>query len=151
MCYLYNIHVCTQAAVWFTCVQHQPCIQAFSNLWNGQRCVVFTLRPLFPLDANLRGLQSTDYTEWPRRKRQYSGRSQYRSLKAKKKKMYVYVCPIPNGFRDRALSLYAVGTSNTPCPHMNCKVHCCWRWNCRKCVILGKLYQLCHLNNKYRY
>jgi hypothetical protein len=25
------------------------------------------------------------------------------------------------------------------------------RWNFRKCVTLGKLYQLCHLNNKYRH
>ena len=42
-------------------------------------------------------------------------------------------------------------TSNTPCPHTSCKVHWCWRWNFRKCVVLGKLYQLCHLNNKYLY
>jgi hypothetical protein len=33
------------------------------------------------------------------------------------------------------------------CLHMRCKVH--WsRQNFRKCIILGKLYQLCHLNNK---
>jgi hypothetical protein len=35
--------------------------------------------------------------------------------------MYVYTCLIPNGFRDRAISLwstlYTVETSNTPCPH----------------------------------
>jgi hypothetical protein len=30
-------------------------------------------------------------------------------------------------------------------------VNWCWRWNFRKCITLGKLYQLCHLNNKYRY
>jgi hypothetical protein len=48
-------------------------------------------------------------------------------------------------------TLYTVQTSNTPCPHTSCKVHWCWRRNFRKCIILGKLYQLCHLNNKYRY
>jgi hypothetical protein len=26
-----------------------------------------------------------------------------------------------------------------------------WWWNCQKCNRLGKLYQLCHLNNKCRY
>jgi hypothetical protein len=71
------------------------------------------------------------------------------------KKLYICMCPIPNGFRDRAISLfstlYTVQTSNTPCPHTSRKVHWCWRWNFRKCIILGKLYQLCHLNNKYRY
>jgi hypothetical protein len=39
------------------------------------------------------------------------------------KKLYMYTCPIPNGFRDRAISLYSVQTSNTPCPHTSCKVH----------------------------
>jgi hypothetical protein len=37
------------------------------------------------------------------------------------------MCPIPNGFRDRAISLYStlytVQTSNTPCPHTICRVH----------------------------
>jgi hypothetical protein len=27
--------------------------------------------------------------------------------KQKKKKVYIYMCPIPNGFRDRAISLYS--------------------------------------------
>jgi hypothetical protein len=36
-----------------------------------------------------------------------------------KKKLYIYMCPIPNGFRDRDISLYTVQTSNTPCPHTN--------------------------------
>jgi hypothetical protein len=27
------------------------------------------------------------------------------------------------GFRDRAISLYTVQTSNTPCPHTSCKVY----------------------------
>jgi hypothetical protein len=41
--------------------------------------------------------------------------------------LYMFMCPIPNGFRDRAISLYStlytVQTSNTPCPHTTCKVH----------------------------
>jgi hypothetical protein len=44
-----------------------------------------------------------------------------------KKKVFMYMCPLPNGFRDRAIShystLYAVQTSNTTCPHTSCKVH----------------------------
>jgi hypothetical protein len=39
------------------------------------------------------------------------------------KNLYMYMCPIRNGFRDRAISLYTVQTSNTPCPHTSCKVH----------------------------
>jgi hypothetical protein len=67
------------------------------------------------------------------------------------KNMFMYVGPVPNGFRDRAISLYStlypVQRRNTPCPHTSCKVHWYWRWNFRKCIILGKLYQLWHLNN----
>jgi hypothetical protein len=65
------------------------------------------------------------------------------------------MCPLLNGFRDTAVSLYStlytVQTSSTPCPHTSCKAHWFWRWNFRKCIILGKLYKLCHLNNEYRY
>jgi hypothetical protein len=43
------------------------------------------------------------YTVYLRRKGQYSGRSQYWSFK--KKKRSVCMCPIPNGFRDTAISL----------------------------------------------
>jgi hypothetical protein len=72
-----------------------------------------------------------------------------------KQKLYMYMCPIPNGFRDRAISLYStlytVQTSNTACPHTSCKMHWCSRCNFRKCITLGKLYQRCHLNNKYMY
>jgi hypothetical protein len=110
------------------------------------------------------------------------------------KKVYMYMCPIPNTFRDRAISLhssldlvpnivlpsrmwisvkqqFAIVTSDSDivgvlwkllhiftnaeydvsCPHMSCKVHRCWRQNFWKCIILGNLYQLCHLNNKYQY
>jgi hypothetical protein len=31
-------------------------------------------------------------------------------------KVYMYMCPIPNGFQDRVISLYTVQTSNTPYP-----------------------------------
>jgi hypothetical protein len=59
------------------------------------------------------------------------------------KKVYMYMCPIPNGFRDRAISLYStlytVQTSNTPWPHTSCKVRWCCRWNIRKYIILSKL------------
>jgi hypothetical protein len=50
-------------------------------------------------------------------------------------------------------TLYTVQTGSTPCPHTSCKVHWCWWWNCRKCICIipGKLYQLFHLKNKYRY
>jgi hypothetical protein len=37
-------------------------------------------------------------------------------------------------------------TSNTPCPHTSWKVHWYWRWNFKKCIVLGKLCQHCHLN-----
>jgi hypothetical protein len=40
------------------------------------------------------------------------------------KKVYMYMCPVPNGFRDRAISLYStlytVQTSRTRCPHTSC-------------------------------
>jgi hypothetical protein len=63
--------------------------------------------------------------------------------------VYMYMRSIPNGFRDRAISLYStlhtVQTSNTPCPHTSCRVHWCRRWNFRKCIIVDKLYQLWEL------
>jgi hypothetical protein len=44
--------------------------------------------------------------------------------------MYMYMCPIPSGFRARAISLYSSSSSSsTPCPHTSCKVHSYWRWN----------------------
>jgi hypothetical protein len=30
------------------------------------------------------------------------------SIGHSKEKMYMYLCPIPNGFRDRAISLYSM-------------------------------------------
>jgi hypothetical protein len=44
------------------------------------------------------------------------------SSHSKQKSVYVRVL-FPNGFRDRAVSLYTVQTSNTPCPDTSCKVH----------------------------
>jgi hypothetical protein len=40
-----------------------------------------------------------NYAGRPRRKGQYSGRSWH-------KKLYMYMCPILNGFRDTAISLH---------------------------------------------
>jgi hypothetical protein len=53
------------------------------------------------------------------------------------------MCPIPNSFRDRAISLYST-LYRRATRHVltSWKVHWCWRWNFRKCIILGKLYQL---------
>jgi hypothetical protein len=49
------------------------------------------------------------------------------SIGQSKQKVYMYMCLISNGFRDRAISLYStlytVQTSNTPCPHTSCTVH----------------------------
>jgi hypothetical protein len=49
------------------------------------------------------------------------------SIGYSKQKVCMYMYPIPNGLRDRAVSLYStlytVQTSNTPCPHTSCKVH----------------------------
>jgi hypothetical protein len=45
----------------------------------------------------------------------------------KQNNAYMYMCPILNGFRDKANSpyttLYTVEASNTPCPHTSYKVH----------------------------
>jgi hypothetical protein len=103
------------------------------------------------------------------------------------KYIFMYMCPFPNSFRDRAVSLYSsldlaldivcssrkwIGVKRQfdrcdcwwwhrksvvknaahrhkcriywyvlCCPHTSCKVRWCWRWNFRKCITLGKLYQ----------
>jgi hypothetical protein len=58
--------------------------------------------------------------------------------------IYIYICRWSHsyGFRDKTISpygstLYTVQTNNTSCPHTSCKVHWSWRWNFRKCIILG--------------
>jgi hypothetical protein len=63
--------------------------------WN----VSNSTRDIWPKSCTMSWL----YTECPTRKGQYSGRSQYRSFQAKK---CMYMCRIPNGSRDRAISLY---------------------------------------------
>jgi hypothetical protein len=49
------------------------------------------------------------------------------SIDRSKQNLYMYMCSIPNGFRDGAISLYStlytVQASNTPCLHTSCKVH----------------------------
>jgi hypothetical protein len=74
---------------------------------------------------------AASYTGCPRRKGQYSRKSYYRSVYARK----VCMCPIPNGFRDRAVSLYS-SSSNTPCPLTRCKVHWCWLEFSKRCYIM---------------
>jgi hypothetical protein len=50
-----------------------------------------------------------------------------RSVGHYKQNVSMYMFPIPNGFRDRAISLYStlytVQTSNTLRPRTSCKVH----------------------------
>jgi hypothetical protein len=61
----------------------------------------------------------------------------------------MYMCPIPNGFRDRAVSLYRRATRHALTRVAKCinadggifeNVHV---------LLLGKLYQLIHLNKEY--
>jgi hypothetical protein len=54
------------------------------------------------------------------------------------KKVYMYMCPIPNGFRDRAATRDVL-TRVAECADVDGG------------IFVGKLYQLCHLNHKYRY
>jgi hypothetical protein len=67
------------------------------------------------------------------------------------KKKCICTCVLLRSVSGIELFHCTVQTSNTPYPHTSCKVHWCWQWNFRKCIILGKLHQLCHLNNKYWY
>jgi hypothetical protein len=68
------------------------------------------------------------------------------------RKVYMYMCSIPNGFRDRAISLYRRSTRHVL---TRVAIHCTdeqhamsshelqrhwyWRRNFRKCIILDKL------------
>jgi hypothetical protein len=61
------------------------------------------------------------------------------------KKVYMYMCPIPDGFRDRAVSLYRRATR-----HVLTRVAKCTDGD-GGILETGKHYQLCHLNTKYRY
>jgi hypothetical protein len=65
------------------------------------------------------------------------------------RKVYMHVCLIPNGYRDIAISLYRRATR-----HVLTRVAKSIDVNggiFEKYIILGKLCQLCHLDNKYRY
>jgi hypothetical protein len=78
------------------------------------------------------------------------------------KHLYMYMCPLPNCFRNKVFRFTiantgikenqdALITCNTPGPSTSCKMLSYWQWNFGKRVILGKLYQLCHVNNECRY
>jgi hypothetical protein len=65
----------------------------------------------------------------------------------------MYICPIPNGFTDRAVLV----NSSTECAvHGTEKQHAMFSYVLQKCIdvdggifgnaLLGKLYQVCHLN-----
>jgi hypothetical protein len=67
------------------------------------------------------------------------------------KKVYMYMCSIPNGSGNRMISLYRTLYRRATCHVLTQDA---------KCIdvdggifenVVGKLYQLCHLNNKYRY
>ena len=60
------------------------------------------------------------------------------------------MCPIPNGFRDRAIWLYS-GLAWAPSPSRPAAPLSEARVSVEFSNIYYKLYQLCHLNNKYRY
>jgi hypothetical protein len=60
------------------------------------------------------------------------------------KKVYTYMCPVPNGYRDRAISLYRRATR-----HVLTRVAKCIDLDggiFENVLTLDKLYQLCHLN-----
>ena len=69
------------------------------------------------------------------------------------KRLYMNMCPIPNGFRDRAIWLYS-GLAWAPsivlpsCPAAPLSEAC---ESVEFSNIYYKLYQLCHLYNKYQY
>ena len=169
-----------------------------TNFWSNFHC-----------ETNIGKMLRTEFTGCPRRKWQYSGRSQYRSFYGGGEPVHVNVsyserfsrytcfteqkfgfgahyCPSLQPYcalldfcllgwmkskvyrtkvdtRDELLELImdavasikgtsrCTQTSNTQCTYTSCKVHWRWRWDFRKCIALGELYQPFHLNNKYRY
>ena len=69
------------------------------------------------------------------------------------KKLYMNMCPIPNGFRDRAIWLYGglawaptIVLPSRPAAPLSEAYE-----SVEFSKIYYKLHQLCHLNNKYRY
>jgi hypothetical protein len=71
------------------------------------------------------------------------------------KKVCMYMYHILNGFQGRAVSLYSSldvhqDALRGATRHVLARAAKCIDIDCgRKCIIAGKLYQLCHLNNKY--
>jgi hypothetical protein len=63
------------------------------------------------------------------------------------KAVCMYMCPIPNGFREGAVSLYRRATRHVLT--RVAKYIDVAGGIIKKCIVLGKLYQLCHLNNKH--
>jgi hypothetical protein len=155
--------------------------------WIGLPCPIHLRTETNPVSETLWSFVKLPHTRWWTESK--------RNQIVLYKKVYMYMRPISNGFRDRAISLSTVvwiwcpilsfppareslwnvswplwllimvlyeccetcrKSSQMPnmpicCPHTSFVVHWCWRRNFRKCIILGKLYQLCHLNDKYRY
>jgi hypothetical protein len=65
------------------------------------------------------------------------------------------MCPIPNDFRDRAIDIIArikerQDAFRRATRHVLTRV-AKYTEIFVKCIILAKLYLLCHFNNKYRY
>jgi hypothetical protein len=48
------------------------------------------------------------------------------------------------------VELFSICILRSMCPHANSKAHWNWQYNFQKCIMLGKLYQLWHLNNKFQ-
>jgi hypothetical protein len=56
-----------------------------------------------------------------------------------------------NGYHEHKGMSRCTQTSDMSQPHMSCKVQWYWQRNFWIYIILRKLYQVCHLNNKYWY
>jgi hypothetical protein len=62
--------------------------------------------------------------------------------------VYTYMCPLPNFFPIyNYFTIYCTDEQHTMFSH-ELQSALCWRWNFRKCIILGKRY--CHLSTKFR-
>jgi hypothetical protein len=69
------------------------------------------------------------------------------------KKLYMNMCPIPNGFRDRTIWLYS-GLAWAPSIVLPARPATPLSEAYESVEFSNidyKLYELCHLNNKYRY
>jgi hypothetical protein len=107
-------------------------------------CILHSVKCLLELSFKSSRLLKNEYTECPRRKGQYSGRSHYPSFLAKK---CICTCFLFRTVSEKHLfhcTVYCTDEQHAMSSHE-------LRVEFSKCIILGKLYQLCHLNNKYRY